>query len=40
MMKIVYETPDFDVIEFEIDDVITASTIDPFPDDNDVPWFF
>lgn len=40
MMKNMYEAPDFEVIEFVVEDVITVSTTDLFPDDNDVTWPF
>ncbi len=39
-MKKEYNKPDFEVVIFELNDIITVSTGDLRPDDNIVePWF-
>ena len=36
-MKETYATPEMEVVEFETEDVITTSTIDPAPEDDELP---
>ena len=39
IMKEKYETPVCEVIEFETEDVITTSGIDPVPEENELPIY-
>ena len=36
-MKETYATPEMEVVEFESEDVITTSTIDPVLEENELP---
>ena len=36
-MKEEYIKPEMEVVEFETEDVITTSTIDPVPEDDELP---